>query len=63
MTKSSSLYQENKNKDALVETYEHEDTINSVEWSASEAWIFASVSYNGAFFINTVPPEEKYSYY
>jgi len=61
LTRNSTTHQEGKDKDALIETYEHEDTIYSIEWSAAEAWIFASISYNGAFFINTVPSEEKYN--
>jgi hypothetical protein len=61
LTRTHGAFQESKDKDALIETYEHEDSIHAIEWSASDAWIFASISYNGTFFINTVPSEEKYN--
>jgi len=60
LTKTTAVVQETKDKDALIQTYEHEDSIHAVEWSASDAWIFASISYNGTFYINTVPSEEKW---
>ena len=47
-------------KDGVIETYEHEDSVYSVDWCAGEAWIFASLSFNGNFFIHQVPLEEKY---
>jgi len=39
---------------------EHEDSVYSVEWSSSDPWIFASVSYDGRLVINRVPRVEKY---
>ena len=38
-----------------------EDSVLSVDWSAVDAWTFAGVSYNGTFFLNTVPSKTKYS--
>lgn len=61
LTNNTAAFQESKDKDAVIETYEHEDTIHGIEWSAADAWTFASISYNGAFFINAVPSEEKYN--
>jgi hypothetical protein len=40
--------------------YELEDSVSAVEWSANDAWVFASLSYNGTLFINSVPSKEKY---
>eukprot|EP00479_Gromia_sphaerica_P002366 TRINITY_DN12813_c0_g1_i1.p1 TRINITY_DN12813_c0_g1~~TRINITY_DN12813_c0_g1_i1.p1 ORF type:complete len:77 (-),score=7.59 TRINITY_DN12813_c0_g1_i1:17-247(-) len=39
---------------------EHEESIYSVEWSCCDAWIFASLSYDGRVIINQVPSAEKY---
>ena len=38
----------------------HEDSVYSTSWSASDAWIFASLSYDGRVAINRVPDSEKY---
>ncbi len=47
--------------DKLIKTYdEHEDSVYSVAWSCCDAWIFASLSYDGRMVINHVPPAEKY---
>jgi len=46
--------------DRLVHKYELEDSVNAIDWSAADAWIFGAVSYNGTFFINFVPSKEKY---
>lgn len=47
--------------DKLIKTYdEHEDSVYSVAWSCCDAWIFASLSYDGRLVINHVPPAEKY---
>eukprot|EP00347_Sterkiella_histriomuscorum_P005151 403357700 len=47
-------------QDKLVQRYELEDSVHVIDWSASDAWIFAGVSYNGTFFLNVVPSKEKY---
>jgi WD40 repeat protein len=50
-----------KEGDKLIKTYEeHEDSVYSVAWSCCDAWIFASLSYDGRVVINHVPPAEKY---
>ncbi len=49
-----------KLQDCLIQRYELEDTVCSIDWSGSEAWVFAGVSYNGTFFLNLVPSKEKY---
>jgi len=47
--------------DGLIKRFEeHEDSCYSCCWSAVDAWIFASVSYDGKLVINRVPGEEKY---
>ena len=60
LTKNTAGVQDSKEKNTIIQTYEHEDSIHAIEWSASDAWIFASISYNGTFYINTVPSEEKW---
>lgn len=39
---------------------DHEDSVYSCCWSAADAWVFASVSYDGKLAVNRVPGEEKY---
>lgn len=47
--------------DGLIKRYEeHEDSCYSCCWSASDAWVFASVGYDGRVVVNRVPGEEKY---
>ena len=47
-------------KDGIIEQFEHEDSIYAIEWSAAEAWYFATLSYNGIFYVHNVPNDEKY---
>ena len=48
-------------QDSVVQIFEeHEDSVYSVEWSASDPWVFASLSYDGRVVINHVPRSEKY---
>ena len=47
-------------QDKLIQSYELEDSVHIIDWSAADAWIFAGVSYNGTFFLNHVPSKEKY---
>jgi len=47
-------------KDNLINTILHEDSINGVEWSFSDPWIYVGISYNGNISFNQVPHEEKY---
>lgn len=47
-------------EDELIQRNELEDSVLSIDWSAGDAWTFAGVSYNGTFFLNTVPSKTKY---
>ncbi|KAL7751545.1 Serine/threonine-protein kinase [Sorochytrium milnesiophthora] len=48
-------------KDGLVASYDqHEDSVYSVAWSATDPWVFASLDYGGRLLVNTVPKETKY---
>eukprot|EP00747_Dinoflagellata_sp_TGD_P169028 gnl/TRDRNA2_/TRDRNA2_196864_c0_seq1.p1 gnl/TRDRNA2_/TRDRNA2_196864_c0~~gnl/TRDRNA2_/TRDRNA2_196864_c0_seq1.p1 ORF type:complete len:414 (+),score=72.24 gnl/TRDRNA2_/TRDRNA2_196864_c0_seq1:56-1243(+) len=48
-------------KDGLVKRFEeHEDSVYSCCWSAADAWVFASVSFDGKLVVGRVPDEEKY---
>ena len=47
-------------QDKCVQRYELEDSVTALEWSSADAWVFAALSYNGIFCINTVPSKEKY---
>lgn len=47
--------------DGLLQTFDqHEDSVYCVEWSASDPWIFASLSYDGRFIVSKVPKQYKY---
>ena len=39
---------------------EHEESVYSLAWSASDAWVLASLSYDGLVVLNHVPSTEKY---
>lgn len=53
---------QNKLEDGLICSFEeHEDSVYAAEWSASDPWIFASLSYDGRLVINKVPKKEKFS--
>jgi WD40 repeat protein len=48
--------------DGVIAVYEeHEDSVYAVRWSTADAWVFASLSYDGRFVINHVPSNEKYA--
>eukprot|EP00741_Cyanophora_paradoxa_P006687 tig00001030_g6468.t1 len=50
-----------KQSDGLVCKYEHHDeSVYSIAWGAADAWLFASVSYDGRVVVNHVPQAEKY---
>ncbi|KAJ2907871.1 Protein tssc1 [Coemansia aciculifera] len=47
--------------DGLVMQYDdHESSVYAVQWSATDPWVFASLSFDGRLVINAVPREEKY---
>ncbi|CRG97779.1 conserved Plasmodium protein, unknown function [Plasmodium gallinaceum] len=53
-----------QNKDTnyeLIKTYkDHEESVYQGKWSKTDAWIFASLSYDGKCVVNSVPNEQKY---
>jgi len=49
-----------KSDDQLILRSELEDSVMAIDWSACDVWTFAGVSYNGTFFLNTVPGKVKY---
>uniref|UniRef100_A0A7S3LLR3 EIPR1-like beta-propeller domain-containing protein n=1 Tax=Aplanochytrium stocchinoi TaxID=215587 RepID=A0A7S3LLR3_9STRA len=52
---------ESDNNDALIKsTDDHFDSVYSIVWSCNDAWIYASVSYDGRVCVNHVPSAEKY---
>ena len=49
-------------RDEVIATYEeHEDSVYTAMWSSADAWVFASLSYDGRLVINHVPSKEKFS--
>ena len=49
-------------KDEIIQTYEeHEDSVYAAVWSVADAWVFASLSYDGRLVIHHVPNHEKFS--
>ena len=51
-----------KETDKLIKSYKesHEDSVYSCSWSANNAWVFATLSYDGRVVINHVPAATKY---
>lgn len=47
--------------EVIAKFEEHEDSVYSVVWSTADAWVFASLSYDGRLVLNHVPPQEKFS--
>jgi hypothetical protein len=47
-------------QDELLQRNELEESVMAIDWSLTDAWTFAGVSFNGTFFLNTVPPKIKY---
>lgn len=39
---------------------QHEDSVYNVAWSACDAWIYCSLSFDGRIMVNHVPSTEKY---
>ena len=39
---------------------EHEESVYATAWSACDAWVFVSLSYDGRVVLNHVPSTEKY---
>jgi hypothetical protein len=47
--------------DSLLKSYsDHEESVYGAAWSERDAWIFATLSYDGRVCVNHVPPAEKY---
>uniref|UniRef100_A0A383VHU4 EIPR1-like beta-propeller domain-containing protein n=1 Tax=Tetradesmus obliquus TaxID=3088 RepID=A0A383VHU4_TETOB len=50
-----------RDADGKAHTYdEHEDSVYGLAWSASDPWLFASMSYDGRLVVNKVPKNIKY---
>jgi len=48
-------------EDSLVKSYsDHEDSVYGAAWSAKDAFIFATLSYDGRIVVNHVPPAMKF---
>jgi EARP and GARP complex-interacting protein 1 len=43
-----------------VSRYEHTDSVYGMTWSAADAWVYVTVSYDGKVVLNHVPSKEKY---
>lgn len=46
--------------DVRVSRFENPDAVYDLTWSAADAWVFVSVSYEGSVVLNHVPSKEKY---
>ena len=58
---STSDHEKEPIEDGLIAAYdEHEDSVYAVEWSATDPWSFASLSYDGRVVINKVPKKVKF---
>lgn len=48
-------------KHSEVDYIEFDDSVYSLDWSLSDPWIFAAVSYNSYVYINSIPEDIKYN--
>jgi WD40 repeat protein len=59
--KFNDLFKQTNLKDYSLIDYNHfDDSVYSVDWSLNDPWIFAAVSYNSGFHINSIPDDIKY---
>jgi len=40
--------------------YEHTESVYGIAWGVADAWLYASVAYDGKILVNHVPSKEKY---
>jgi EARP and GARP complex-interacting protein 1 len=62
-SEADSAVQRNKDclEDGLLQTFDqHEDSVYGVEWSNTDPWVFASLSYDGRVIVSKVPKQYKY---
>jgi WD40 repeat protein len=43
-----------------VARYEHADSVYGMTWGSADAWVYATVGYDGKVALNHVPSKEKY---
>lgn len=43
-----------------VARYEHADSVYGMAWSSADAWVYATLAYDGKVALNHVPSKEKY---
>lgn len=49
-------------RDHLASSYdEHDDSVYAARWSYSDAWVFASLSFDGRLVVSQVPKAQQYS--
>ena len=58
--KDKSTKSESNAHDVRVTRFECSDTNADVAWSASDPWVYATLSYDGAIVVHHVPSKEKY---
>lgn len=49
------------NDDVIAVYEEHEDSVYACVWSVADAWVFASLSFDGRVVVNHVPSQEKFT--
>lgn len=51
-----------ENVDTIVKLFDdHDDSVYAAAWSASDAWVFATLSFDSKLVVNRVPSTEKYN--
>jgi WD40 repeat protein len=51
---------ENSGPNIRVSQHEHMDSVYAISWGAADAWVYASVGYDGKAILSHVPSKEKY---
>jgi EARP and GARP complex-interacting protein 1 len=57
---SNTIISNNNSPNVVVSRLDHMNSVYATAWGAADAWIYASLSYDGNVVLNHVPSKEKY---
>jgi hypothetical protein len=62
MNNNSSNNDDNDSSDVRISSFDshRESSVEGIAWSACDAWLYMSLSYDGTVQLNHVPTNEKY---
>lgn len=60
VSSASNLGADSTREDKLIGSFSHDESVYDVAWSASNPWLFSSISFDGQVMFHLVPDKEKY---